>query len=372
MRSSPRSASADELAVLPDVGAFALLAPGEGWAVNGLSVFFTANDGAHWKTLQVPDLTGSDVVANLFASASVGANDLFLSYPTERVYGSCAHPTGAGASTSIYFIGSVARSTDRGRSWQLSTLPGCVLATSLSFPSAQTGFALAVGAGPTPSRSTLLTTSDGGRVWRRVSIVPFAGSIQFLSASAGWGLGRFSRPVAAEFGPSLYRTTDGGRSWRRVAICGTRSPPAATTLCGIPRFFGPRDGVIAVNTPAPDGWRLVIYYTANGGDTWTTSPQATVPAATPNASASRFCATSATSWIAAVGTRLYTTADQGRHWMTLAPRPGFRVSSITELAFASASDGWILTSPISNVPNAATVFEYTTNGGRTWEPLSGS
>ncbi len=79
-----------------------------------------------------------------------------------------------------------------------------------------------------------------------------------------------------------------------------------------------------------------------------------------------------TSWIVAVGTRLYMTADQGRHWTTLTPRPGFRVSSITELAFASASDGWILTSPISNVPNAPTVFEYTTNGGRTWEPLSGS
>ena len=370
--SSTHAIARGGLAVLPDIGAFGLVAPGEGWAVNGLSFYFTSDDGADWRMLRVPGLSGGDVIANLYAGASVGANDIFLSYPTGRNYGSCAHPTTPGPNKNTYTIASVARSTDRGRSWELSTLPGCVIATSLSFIDARTGFALAQSTGP-PSRSWLVVTRDGGGTWRRVSATPFVGSIEFVTASDGWGLASDTSGLpSATFASALYRTTDGGQNWRRVPICDTRSPSGAAASCGSPRFFGAHVGVLPVNTRNRRNgtWRLRIYQTANGGRTWTNPPITSVPASTRNASASRFVAISPILWIALVATRLYQTSDQGRHWTIFTPKPDFRASSLTQLAFASANDGWLLTNQTSNAPSAPTRFEYTTDGGRTWKPLS--
>ena len=88
-RGTAQSIAASRLTVLPYISDFGLLAPGEGWAANGVSVYFTGDAGAHWKTLDVPKLTGGDVIANLFAATSVGRDDIFLSYDTGRSYEMC-------------------------------------------------------------------------------------------------------------------------------------------------------------------------------------------------------------------------------------------------------------------------------------------
>jgi photosystem II stability/assembly factor-like uncharacterized protein len=379
VRGAAQSVAAGRLAVLPNIGEFGLVAPGEGWAVNGLSFYFTSDDGAHWKTLRVPRLTGGDIVANLSAATSVGRDDIFLSYPTRSGYGTC-YRTGR-PPDDVDDISSVARSTDRGRTWQLSTLPGCSVAPWLSFPTSRTGFALTTsntapplgGVGPLV-RAWLVVTRDGGRTWRRVAQTPFAGQIEFATATDGWGV---ARPVAARqtvgallstLGGALYRTTNGGRSWQRQPICTTASTPGTFTICGQPRFFGPNRGVLPVTTvdrQTDRKWQT-IYRTTNAGRTWTAASRLpNVPAGrrplTQAGQAGKFVAVTATTWIDLIEGRQYTTSDAGSHWTTLIPRPAFSASQVTEFDFASPNDGWLLANP--------TTFDYTTDGGRTWHPL---
>jgi photosystem II stability/assembly factor-like uncharacterized protein len=377
-RGTAQSVAATRLTVLPYISDFGLLAAGEGWAANGVAFYFTRDDGAHWKTLDVPKLTGGDVVANLAAATSVGSNEILLSYPTARAYGSCADPTGGGPSAAVYSIGSVARSTDHGRTWQLATLPGCVVATSLSFVNSRTGFALAESTSP-PLRAWLLVTGDGGRTWQRVAQAPFAGPIEFATATEGWGV---AGPVAHErgglsatLGGALYRTTNGGRTWQRQPICTTASAPGTFTICGQPRFFGPNAGVLPVTTvdrQADREWQT-IYRTTNDGRTWTGSRLPSVPVGgrplSQPGQAGKFVAVSASHWIDLVSGRLYTTTDAGSHWTTLIPTPPFSASHVFEFDFASAHDGWLLMDPVSPSADPPSVFDYTNDGGRTWHPL---
>ena len=380
-RGEAQSIAATRLAVLPNLSYFALLAPGEGWAVNGVSFYLTNDDGAHWKTLVVPKLTGGDVAANLFSWASVGRNDIFLSYSTGRSYGSCTHSSGAGPSKHVYTIGSVARSINRGRTWQLSTLPGCVFAASLSFLNARTGFALATPTGRT-LRPELLVTRDGGRTWRRVAVIPFFGTIDFATATDFWGLAsqverRYTGPDPAPLVSTLYHTTNGGLSWQRQPICTTAAAPGTYTVCGPPHFFGPNTGVLPVTTidrHIGRAW-LTVERTTNGGRTWSGTRLPSTPATQPildTGTAGRFVAVSTTNWIALIGPRLYETTDAGSHWTTLVPKPS--TSNVFEYGFdfVSARDGWMIEAPITpaGANHAPSVFEYTTDGGRTWHPLA--
>jgi photosystem II stability/assembly factor-like uncharacterized protein len=379
VRGTAQSVSAaGRLAVLPNISEFGLLAPGEGWAANGLSFYFT-DDGAHWKTLTVPKLTGGDITAKLFAATSVGRNDIFLSYTTGRAYGSCTHPTGPALSGGIFYtIGSVARSTDRGRTWQLSTLPGCVIATALSFVNTQTGYALAETTFP-PRRSWLLATRDGGRTWRRVTATPFTGQIDFTSAVDGWAAAGTVSPSSQVFlspthGGALYHTTNAGHTWERLALCSTASAIGTFTVCGTPRFFGPTDGVVpvtAVDRRTNRAW-LIVDRTTNGGRTWSGTRLPSV-SATPSmrygtGQAGKLVAVSATNWIALVGPRLYETTNAGSHRTTLVPNPDLSASRVFEIDFASARDGWLVEDPFSSKVDAQPIFDYTTDSGRTWHP----
>ena len=86
--------------VLPSISQMGLLAPGVGWAANGLDFYVTRNGALGWRNVQVPGL-GGDIVANLMASASPGTNDLVLAFYGGKVYGSCAHPTGQASGRSL-------------------------------------------------------------------------------------------------------------------------------------------------------------------------------------------------------------------------------------------------------------------------------
>jgi hypothetical protein len=85
-----------------------------------------------------------------------------------------------------------------------------------------------------------------------------------------------------------------------------------------------------------------------------------------------FVAISSTHWVDLVGERLYTTTDAGKHWTSLVPKPDFSVPGVAELDFASSRDGWLVGTANPHGPLSAGpwALDYTTNGGRTWQPLA--
>ncbi len=87
----------------------------------------------------------------------------------------------------------------------------------------------------------LLTSSDGGTTWSRMSqVVPYASGIHFTSASTGWIGGRYG----------IYYTTDGGASWEIQAGMGYGgvydiefvSPSVAFAVAGLSTVFRSTDG----------------------------------------------------------------------------------------------------------------------------------
>lgn len=382
-------AAARPTAVLPYISDMGLFGRGTGWAANGVGFYLTSDNGAHWR--KVPAFKG-DVVANLGPVTSAGREHLFAAEDGGHGYGTCGHPTHPAPNVGIFAIGVVLASSDGGASWRASTVPGCALAFGLSFVSTDVGFALTT-AGGWPDRGSLDLTMDGARSWRRVAATPFVGPIDFTSRLDGWGVaapGTPARPLVAN--GALYRTTDGGRTWRRVPICAGAATHGVAVICGTPRFFDKQHGVVPAGVIDRRSGRdsFVVFATSDGGARWS---RRTLPAdpdlrdyfstAEPLSAingrrrlAVPFSAAAPADWLVFIGPHLYATRDAGRHWSTITPRPTFTAPQIAgsglanntsePLAFASPSDGWV----IADWSGQAPVFDYSTDGGRTWAPLA--
>lgn len=354
---SDQTPAAASLRLPPDIGQFGLLAPRIGWAVNGVGFFITRDGGRRWSRVKVPRLSG-DSVAELYTTASPTPDALVLSFSSEAfTYDRACRAPGPAIGA-----GALAMSVDSGRRWHAASLPACHLASSLSFLSPRVGFALAH---VSPTRQAIYATTDGARSWHRRGTVPlqnFNGSIAFASRSDGWAV-RFSPPAlgASERG-ALYRTTDGGRRWTRSDICRGTPVRRITTTCQTPRFFG-TDGVmpaVATNNATHTG-RLLLYTTKNAGRSWSAHIVAAGQALKwyiRQAQPIPFSAPNVRDLFVFLSGTLYKSLDGGRTWTRL-PEP--RLSSNAVLDFASADYGWI---------QAGRRFDYTTDGGRHWTPLS--
>ena len=105
------------------------------------------------------------------------------------------------------------RTTDGGASWQRNAQPQVELSRCLAALGASRiwvgGDGRSVAGKPV---GVLVSSSDGGRTWRREANFPDASvsAVSFVDASDGWLV--TSRP---EGGGAIYATRDGGRTWRR-------------------------------------------------------------------------------------------------------------------------------------------------------------
>ena len=151
----------------------------------------------------------------------------------------------------------VVHSTDAGRTWrelpqtnQHSDPDGQL---AFSFLDARRGWISR--RNPTDDEPTMISTSDGGQHWQRVS-QQFLQSMQFIDDSHGYGT------VAEEF----FRSNDGGRSWVETKIPDIRFIDRMVFLT---RDNGWITGI--------DGKDFLVFRTINGGIAWeqsrTTSPQ---------------------------------------------------------------------------------------------------
>ena len=225
-------------------------------------------------------------------------------------------------------------------------MPGCVVPQSLSFISRGTGFALVPDSKGPPA--LLYETSNGGRTWQRRRDLPSGGRIDFTSPRDGWLLGK-----------ALYRTTDGGRTWEQANIC--RRPESREGVsCQLVHFHGHTGAVLAVaynSSPQPLGTRL--YTTTNDGHSWTTHKLGPFSELRHYGLAALFTPNSHDIFVSFSGGLLDRSSDGGRTWTRL-PQPKITGLLPLDLDFINASYGWM---------RSGSRIDYTTDGGRHWKPI---
>jgi photosystem II stability/assembly factor-like uncharacterized protein len=370
------------------VSSFGTGGPRVGWAINGLGIFVTTDGGRQWRNV-TPPLLRDQVPGDRAERLTVlGTEDLWL--PVHDVIGlvspAQAEATGSDRAQGIF------RSSDGGRTWAFSALPGCLQSCGagirLSFVNPHDGFALLE-----PTNAPLLrlyVTTDGGATWRLVSEPPFHGDnadIAFATARDGWAAtaptyGRYADPGHARVsdpGGAVYRTTDGGRTWSRAT-----GLPRYERL-QVPVLIGKRTAIVLGQDPRPDEHgRATVYVSENDGDTWQ-------PHRAPGdanlvrylhhdlaAEAPPFSVASARRWSMFVGPELFRTDDAGARWMAIRTDPRWSPGAVLSLDLGSRRRGWAEAyvpncEPMTGVgpctPVSPPLLESTTDGGANWHAV---
>jgi photosystem II stability/assembly factor-like uncharacterized protein len=210
----------------------------------------------------------------------------------------------------------------------------------------------------------LVRTTDGGQTW---TAVPFdidsslyAISLHAMDSVNAW------LTTADELNPisgKVYQTTDGGQTWEEQtdAFTGFNETPA-----GI-HFWNESEGVAFGATCERDHEdQIAIYYTENGGDSWTAVSGDAMPEQLPNESMclaggnGYFDVVGDNVWFSTYQGRVFKSADRGKTWEAHVVVP--ETGRLTCLAFKDETNG------IAGLfPDGAT---RTTDGGETWTPLS--
>jgi len=351
-----------------------LIAPGFGWAMNGIGLWLTEDGGTRWRPIAPPHVLAiGDPVARINQIQFVDRLHGWIA--ASDTIGGVVPPDHA----SLRHM-EIDRTADGGRSWQWSIPPGCLGpcgGAQISFLDTTHGFALTGGA----TQPRMYATTDGGVHWALVGRPPFTGSIVFLDRREGFAISDPSWTGPAQSTPAgggiLYRTADGGRQWRRVNLAAPSKYQGQPQVDDLPKFFGARHGVLSARfrDRATGAQHVVVYTTADGGATWIAhlapenadvrAYQWGVSGATP------FSAVSARSWVLFVGDTLYSTRDAGRSWRLLHPRYAPALPRIRDVNFTSLSDGWaIFALPARYGPNVGAALVHTSDGGRDWSPLA--
>jgi photosystem II stability/assembly factor-like uncharacterized protein len=334
------------------IGDAGLVAPGVGWAMNGLGLYWTDDGGKHWRVVTPPEVASmGDAIARIAQVVYAGPQRIWVVAADIR-----------GASTDDRH-GALERSTDGGRTWRSEILPGCFQCgkTHLGFVGPRRGFATAV-VSQRPTR--LYTTRDGGGMWRFVSTVPVNGPFAFADGRHGWGV--------SSGGRALYATSNAGRNWREVALRPPEAYAGHAMTVGVPRAFAGGRGVVPVRYRArgAKAQHVVVYMTDDRGASWTARPAPSggdvrgqtwgFPAALP------FSAANPRDWVLFDSPTIYATRNAGRSWTVVHPRHPPPAHGVWDVAFVSASTGWAVFEPRSGAP----ALVETTDGGRNWRLLS--
>jgi photosystem II stability/assembly factor-like uncharacterized protein len=356
-----------------------------GWVTDGTDLYVTTDGGSTWRTVTPPNVDGVTVSIHITAVDAVGTDDLWA--VLEDVPGLV--PFGQSTNGSVRGQG-IDRSTDGGKTWTFTALPGCLQTCgplSVSFVDATHGFAATA---PQSGESTLFATQDGGMTWTPLASMPNLGSVEvggpiaqpqlvFTSNLDGWavtgasGYGQQGQPTAP--GGVLYRTTNGGVSWALAP--GLPSGLHHT----VPAFFGNEQAVVLATHGPSDSRGAAVYVTVDGGSRWTRYPLPVIrgDVFTPGNLLTRFAAVGLFEWRIDVGSLIYETNNGGRTWATITPTPKTSLGDATSVVFSSPDIGMA----IAQLPSCFTqytsdptadvcypVLIVTSDGGRTWSPAS--
>lgn len=212
-----------------------LISQTEGWSLVNGSLRWTTEAGRAWQDITPPGADGSIQAA----------------YFLDERQGWALTSTPGGIA--------LLRTSSAGEAWQ--SLPPLSLGqeipsqvVSMQFIDPQNGWiVLRIPSNSNFSLGSLLRTADGGQTWEQLPL-PLGEPARFVDAQRGWIAG-------GPAGNELYTTRDGGRTWEPVWFQVEAFP-------GLPVFTDPKTGLLPVTYTGPDGSRLAVYRSTDGGETW--------------------------------------------------------------------------------------------------------
>lgn len=292
------------------------------------------------------------------------------------------------------------KTVDGGQTWE-STKAVSWLSARFEFVDAQTGWALVTGQA---GQTTLVQTTDGGQTWSLLTAraegaealtdsqpsVPPSQNAYLMNIAEFWMLDPLAGWAVTQ-DDQLLRTTDGGLTWMNV------TPPAEykasehqcfaeiiVTYGGLkPEGFFALDADrawVAQYGCAPTS--LAVWKTSDGGRSWRKIPLTVIPtsefADTPPflKPISVSFSDAAHGWLAAhlyAGTRsymgyLFETRDGGESWQPVSDDPLDCYPYCVDAIFRAPERILIVDDPrLSPAPSDFLDFDYSTNGGKTWE-----
>ncbi len=194
-------------------------------------------------------------------------------------------------------VGAVLATTDGGHTWQPQQA-GSATILDLEFASSTAGWAVAL--------DKLLGTLDGGATWTALGEPPEPlVAVDFIDPALGWGVTASDANDLPFFDGRLAKTADGGRTWTLVT-----TPTPLQSVCAV-----------SGNEVWAAGGTSVLH-SVDGGQTWSTSFTAPLPANGDWSTTVR-CAGTDVAWVQMVngGVALshqqyviYRTLDRGGHW----------------------------------------------------------
>lgn len=245
-----------------------LLTPEVGWAATRSSLFWTTDNGEHWKDITPRAKTQRGIASVFFLDTSNGW--VLLTHAGKE-------DPATGVSGTLFELASTDNS---GGSWSVRPLDvpdpdpsrGLSGEAWLDFADPQHGWAMIrMNSSTAVSFGVLLVSDDGGKTWKSPQTgPPIAETPYFVTTKTGWLAG----------GPEeqLFVTHDGGENWEKVSL---KVPPQAQAVkqavpgYDLPVFEDANRGFLMVSYSNGSDFALVLFSTNDGGQTW--KPNRTLP-----------------------------------------------------------------------------------------------
>jgi photosystem II stability/assembly factor-like uncharacterized protein len=259
--------------------------------------------------------------------------------------------------------------TDDGASWRsmaLPTLPSggmprlTYAASDLSFVDPSHGWIRFAPSNAIvdPPLLPIFATGDGGQTWRPLS-APRYGWFHFVTASDGWSAGG---------GQGLIRTLDGGATWQPQPLPVPDAYRSEYVTIAPPTFIDRKNGVLPVVYYTDTNSVVVVYVTADAGQTWRDLTPVADLEQHPfgqDQGISGFIGHDI--WVLLFRNSLATSSDRGLHWNRF---KATGVESLSDVDYTTANIAWGMG---TFKPCAQCSFAWgpvqSIDGGRTWTPL---
>jgi photosystem II stability/assembly factor-like uncharacterized protein len=221
------------------------------------------------------------------------------------------------------------------------------------------------------TKGTYARTTDRGQTWS-VGTVPGAEKLDFRAVKAFGEATAYLLSAGPGDASRIYKTTDGGKSW----VMQFKSADPAAFFDAI-AFWDEKNG-IALGDPVKGQFQLIV--TADGGASWKPLGAKTLPPALPGEGAFAASGTCLVThgekdvWFATGGAksaRVIHSKDRGQNW-EVSETPvvaGAESAGIFSIAFRDKNHGVIVGGDYRKPDDVGATAAITSDGGKTWTPL---
>lgn len=213
------------------------------------------------------------------------------------------------------------------------------------------------------ANGTVLRTTDGGRRWQ-VLPVPGAGQLDFRDVDAMSDSVAYALSIGAGETSRIYKTADAGAHWDLQFA--NKDPGIFLDAMA---FSDAAHGIAF--SDSVEG-RFVILTTGNGGRTWERVPAVRLPPALPREGAFAASGTNVAmrgryAWIGTTAARVLRSSDGGATWkVATTPLATGPTAGIFSIAFRDAQHGVVVGGDYQKESQALDNAAITSDGGATW------